>query len=66
MQREPLDERRQRRAPVITVKQRRLRRGRRRIERLEEALDLARTVVVLVVEEAVQYRHDASAGRRAP
>ena len=41
MQREALDERRQRRPPRIAGKEHRLRRGRRRIERLEEAVDLA-------------------------
>ncbi len=52
-QREALDERRQRHPPRIAGKEHRLRGGRRRIERLEEAVDLAAAFVV-VVEVAVQ------------
>ena len=61
MQREALDERRQRSPPRIAGKEHRLRRGRRRIERLEEAVDLAPAIVV-VVEESVQLRHHLSTG----
>ena len=59
MQREARDERRQRRPPRITGNEHRLRGGRRRIERLEEAVDLAPALVV-VVEESVQRRHHPS------
>jgi hypothetical protein len=48
MQREALDKRRQWRPPRIAGKEHRLRGGRRRIERLEEAVDLAPALVVVV------------------
>ena len=59
-QREAPDERRQRRPPRIAGKEHRLRGGRRRIQRLEEAVDLAPALVV--VEESVQLRHHPSTG----
>jgi len=45
----------------IAGKEHRLRGGRRRIERFEDAVDLAPALVV-VVEESVQLRHHPSTG----
>jgi hypothetical protein len=61
MQREALNERRQRRLPRIAGKEHRLRGGRRRIKRFEEAVDLAPSMVV-VLEESAQRRHHPSTG----
>ena len=58
------DERRQRRAPCITGNEHRLRRGRRRIERFEEAVDLASSLVVVVEESRGRDRSGLGHGPR--
>jgi hypothetical protein len=62
MQREALDERRQRRALHIAGKEHRLRGSRRRIKRLEEAVELASAFVVVVL--ATNLNRGVALGRR--
>ena len=66
MQRDALDERRQRRAPLGAGKQRRRGCRRCRIERCQQTIDLTTSAVVaaVLVEEALQDRDDLAAGAK--